>query len=145
MTENNTNSTNNNNSDNINRINETNQGGTTNNNNFSNINNNKNNSNTNHHERHSILKLHIPEPLQQKPVEEPDHHVKPKRKKRDKSDLGDNFVAPDGGWGWLVAIAGGINIVSMIISRIAFPNLSKISACQKKKSKLFRKLWGLAP
>lgn len=36
---------------------------------------------------------------------------KKKKKRRDKSDLGDNFVAPDGGWGWLVAIASGVNIV----------------------------------
>ncbi|KAM7349322.1 uncharacterized protein ACRADG_008324 isoform 1-T5 [Cochliomyia hominivorax] len=36
---------------------------------------------------------------------------KPKRKRRDKSDLGDNFVAPDGGWGWFVSIASGVNIL----------------------------------
>ncbi|XP_030381367.1 uncharacterized protein LOC115629146 isoform X3 [Scaptodrosophila lebanonensis] len=36
---------------------------------------------------------------------------KKKKKRRDKSDLGDDFVAPDGGWGWLVAIASGINIL----------------------------------
>ena len=35
-----------------------------------------------------------------------------KKKRRDKSDLGENFVAPDGGWGWFVSIASGINIVS---------------------------------
>ncbi|XP_017036462.1 monocarboxylate transporter 7 [Drosophila kikkawai] len=34
-----------------------------------------------------------------------------KKKRRDKSDLGDDFVAPDGGWGWLVAIASGVNIL----------------------------------
>ncbi|XP_037813779.1 uncharacterized protein LOC119604943 [Lucilia sericata] len=34
-----------------------------------------------------------------------------KKKRRDKSDLGDNFVAPDGGWGWCVSIASGINKV----------------------------------
>ncbi|XP_068158615.1 monocarboxylate transporter 7 [Drosophila tropicalis] len=37
------------------------------------------------------------------------HQVKKKR--RDKSDLGDDFVPPDGGWGWLVAVASGINIL----------------------------------
>ncbi|XP_073829701.1 monocarboxylate transporter 7-like [Musca autumnalis] len=31
------------------------------------------------------------------------------KKKRNKSDLGDNFVAPDGGWGWFVSIASGAN------------------------------------
>lgn len=35
-----------------------------------------------------------------------------KKKRRDKSDLGENFVAPDGGWGWFVSIASGVNIVS---------------------------------
>ncbi|KAH8287739.1 hypothetical protein KR054_012293 [Drosophila jambulina] len=34
-----------------------------------------------------------------------------KKKRRDKSDLGEDFVAPDGGWGWLVAIASGVNIL----------------------------------
>ncbi|XP_037813116.1 uncharacterized protein LOC119604508, partial [Lucilia sericata] len=34
-----------------------------------------------------------------------------KKKRRDKSDLGDNFVAPDGGWGWFVSIASGVNIL----------------------------------
>jgi len=36
----------------------------------------------------------------------------PAKKKRDKSDLGEDFVAPDGGWGWLVSVASGVNIVS---------------------------------
>ncbi|XP_017872466.1 PREDICTED: uncharacterized protein LOC108620104 [Drosophila arizonae] len=36
---------------------------------------------------------------------------KKKKKRRDKGDLGDDFVAPDGGWGWLVAISSGINIL----------------------------------
>ncbi|XP_075154474.1 monocarboxylate transporter 6-like [Haematobia irritans] len=36
---------------------------------------------------------------------------KQKSKRRNKSDLGDNFVAPDGGWGWLVAIATGLNMM----------------------------------
>lgn len=38
---------------------------------------------------------------------------KPKQKRRDKSDLGDDFVAPDGGWGWLVTVASGIAVVSI--------------------------------
>lgn len=34
-----------------------------------------------------------------------------KLKRKNKSDLGTNFVAPDGGWGWLVAIAAGFSNV----------------------------------
>uniref|UniRef100_A0A0K8VTL5 Monocarboxylate transporter 2 n=1 Tax=Bactrocera latifrons TaxID=174628 RepID=A0A0K8VTL5_BACLA len=36
---------------------------------------------------------------------------KPKKKRRDKSDLGDDFVAPDGGWGWLVTVASGVAVL----------------------------------
>lgn len=39
-----------------------------------------------------------------------------KKKKINKSDLGINFVAPDGGWGWLVLIAAGFSNVSCILS-----------------------------
>lgn len=35
-----------------------------------------------------------------------------KPKRRDKSDLGENFIAPDGGWAWLVCIAAGASNVS---------------------------------
>ncbi|XP_017064893.1 uncharacterized protein LOC108103776 [Drosophila eugracilis] len=36
--------------------------------------------------------------------------TKPKKpKRRDKSDLGPDFVAPDGGWGWVVCLAAGLN------------------------------------
>lgn len=39
--------------------------------------------------------------------------TKPKKpKRRDKSDLGPDFVAPDGGWGWVVCLAAGLNNVS---------------------------------
>lgn len=37
---------------------------------------------------------------------------KNKPKRRDKSDLGPDFIAPDGGWGWVVCIAAGIANVS---------------------------------
>lgn len=36
-----------------------------------------------------------------------------KPKRRDKSDLGENFIAPDGGWGWFVCIAVGVSNVSI--------------------------------
>ncbi|EDW65803.1 uncharacterized protein out [Drosophila virilis] len=36
--------------------------------------------------------------------------TKPKKpKRRDKSDLGPDFVAPDGGWGWVICLAAGLN------------------------------------
>lgn len=42
--------------------------------------------------------------------------TKPKKpKRRDKSDLGPDFVAPDGGWGWVICLAAGLNNVSVII------------------------------
>lgn len=40
---------------------------------------------------------------------EPQSKAKPKR---NKCDLGTNFVAPDGGWGWMVLIAAGCSNVS---------------------------------
>lgn len=35
-----------------------------------------------------------------------------KTPRRDKSDLGENFIAPDGGWAWLVCMAAGVSNVS---------------------------------
>uniref|UniRef100_A0A1I8N429 Major facilitator superfamily (MFS) profile domain-containing protein n=1 Tax=Musca domestica TaxID=7370 RepID=A0A1I8N429_MUSDO len=41
--------------------------------------------------------------------------LKPKKpKRRDKSDLGPNFIAPDGGWGWVVCIAAGLSNFSVL-------------------------------
>lgn len=40
--------------------------------------------------------------------------TKPKKKRRDKSDLGPDFVAPDGGWGWVVCLAAGFSNVSIL-------------------------------
>lgn len=31
--------------------------------------------------------------------------------RKDKSDLGVDFVAPDGGWAWLVCVAAGVSNV----------------------------------
>ncbi|XP_017484090.1 PREDICTED: uncharacterized protein LOC108372828 [Rhagoletis zephyria] len=39
--------------------------------------------------------------------------TKPKKVRRDKSDLGENFKAPDGGWAWLVCIAAGCSNLSI--------------------------------
>uniref|UniRef100_A0A0A1X9V7 Monocarboxylate transporter 9 n=1 Tax=Zeugodacus cucurbitae TaxID=28588 RepID=A0A0A1X9V7_ZEUCU len=36
-----------------------------------------------------------------------------KPKRRDKSDLGPDFVAPDGGWGWVVCTAAGLSNLAM--------------------------------
>ncbi|KAH8275746.1 hypothetical protein KR026_004458 [Drosophila bipectinata] len=55
-----------------------------------------------------VLQFYSQKPLESAapPVEKPK-----KKKRRDKSDLGEDFVAPDGGWGWLVAVASGVNIL----------------------------------
>lgn len=37
------------------------------------------------------------------------------RHRKNKSDLGPNYVAPDGGWGWLVCIAAGCSNVNISI------------------------------
>ncbi|KAL5278642.1 hypothetical protein ACFFRR_003337 [Megaselia abdita] len=34
---------------------------------------------------------------------------KVKIKRKNKSDLGENYVAPDGGWGWVVCVASGVS------------------------------------
>lgn len=34
-----------------------------------------------------------------------------KKKKRDKSDVGPNFIVPDGGWGWFVVVGAGCSNV----------------------------------
>lgn len=44
------------------------------------------------------------------PVYQPTTRPK-KPKRRDKSDLGKDFVAPDGGWGWVVCLAAGFSNV----------------------------------
>lgn len=50
--------------------------------------------------------------------------VNKKPKRRDKSDLGPNYIAPDGGWGWVVCIAAGFSNVSMTTYTFLSPTLS---------------------
>lgn len=78
-----------------------------------NNNGNNNNSSNNHNNNNGKLsKLIIPDTNKQLNGVSDKSVVQPKKnKRRDKSDLGDNFVAPDGGWGWLVSIASGVNVV----------------------------------
>lgn len=45
--------------------------------------------------------------------------VKTKSKNRNKCDLGPNFVAPDGGWGWLVLVAAGCSNVCQYSSTLS--------------------------
>uniref|UniRef100_A0A1I8M4W8 Major facilitator superfamily (MFS) profile domain-containing protein n=1 Tax=Musca domestica TaxID=7370 RepID=A0A1I8M4W8_MUSDO len=61
----------------------------------------------------NLPKLIISDNVKQQPVKstQPAKKTKKKKKHRDHSDLGENFVAPDGGWGWFVAIASGVNIL----------------------------------
>lgn len=48
--------------------------------------------------------------------------TKTKKRRRDKSDLGENFIAPDGGWAWLVCIAAGVSNVSKTVFSHEFKN-----------------------
>lgn len=41
--------------------------------------------------------------------------VKTKNKRKNKCDLGPDFIAPDGGWGWLIVIAAGTSNVSLAL------------------------------
>ena len=52
--------------------------------------------------------------MEQNPAKVYNETTKPKKPKRDKSDLGPNFVAPDGGWGWVICVAAGLSNVSVI-------------------------------
>ncbi|XP_061396690.1 monocarboxylate transporter 9-like [Musca vetustissima] len=57
---------------------------------------------------------------------------KSKRKHRDKSDLGPNFVAPDGGWGWVVCIAAGLSNLSV------FPPLQQYGLIYRRRMEKFQ-------
>ncbi|XP_061396621.1 uncharacterized protein LOC133332253 [Musca vetustissima] len=59
----------------------------------------------------NLPKLIIADNNKKQPAKSMQPAKKAKKKRRDHSDLGENFVAPDGGWGWLVAIASGVNIL----------------------------------
>lgn len=50
-----------------------------------------------------------------------------KPKRRDKSDLGADFVAPDGGWGWVVCIAAGLSNFSL------FPPLQQFGLIYRQR------------
>lgn len=53
-------------------------------------------------------------------------HDRTKPKRKDKSDLGENFIPPDGGWGWAVAVGSGLGTVSYLyyIYNLIFSNLT---------------------
>ncbi|XP_054728676.1 uncharacterized protein LOC129237773 [Anastrepha obliqua] len=54
--------------------------------------------------------------------------TKPKKpKRRDKSDLGPNFVAPDGGWGWVVCVAAGLSNLAI------FPPLQQFGLIYRQR------------
>ncbi|XP_013118786.1 uncharacterized protein LOC106095894 [Stomoxys calcitrans] len=55
--------------------------------------------------------------------------IKPKR--RDKSDLGPDFVAPDGGWGWVVCLAAGFSNFSL------FPPLQQYGLIYRRRMQYF--------
>ncbi|KAM7348643.1 outsiders isoform 1-T4 [Cochliomyia hominivorax] len=55
--------------------------------------------------------------------------TKPKKKRRDKSDLGPDFVAPDGGWGWVVCLAAGFSNFSL------FPALQQYGLIYRERMK----------
>ncbi|XP_037938724.1 uncharacterized protein LOC119671918 [Teleopsis dalmanni] len=46
-------------------------------------------------------------------TETPVTETKEKKPRHDKSDLGEHFIAPDGGWAWLVCVAAGISNLSI--------------------------------
>ncbi|XP_073834413.1 uncharacterized protein isoform X1 [Musca autumnalis] len=58
--------------------------------------------------------------------------TKPKKaKRRDKSDLGPDFVAPDGGWGWVVCLAAGFSNFSL------FPPLQQYGLIYRQRMASF--------
>lgn len=68
----------------------------------------------------------------EEPVYQPTTQPK-KPKRRNKSDLGKDFVAPDGGWGWVVCIAAGFSNVLLYYD---FRKLLSLQQHFKLKSKL---------
>lgn len=48
----------------------------------------------------------------------PVKEIKVKKKRKNHSQLGPDFIAPDGGYGWLVCLGAGCSNVSLFISDI---------------------------
>lgn len=41
-------------------------------------------------------------------------------RRKSKTDLGSNFIAPDGGWGWLVVFAAGTSNVCILLLCLSY-------------------------
>lgn len=54
-----------------------------------------------------------------------------KAKSTNKCDLGADFIAPDGGWGWIVVIAAGCSNVCFSLQMYLLYNYIFFSTCYK--------------
>ncbi|XP_013118723.1 uncharacterized protein LOC106095861 [Stomoxys calcitrans] len=60
-----------------------------------------------------------------------DSTTRKKPRRKDKSDLGADFIAPDGGWGWIVCIAAGFSNFSL------FPPLQQYGLIYRQRMEKF--------